>query len=225
MAFMKTNTVYITVNGTIYNSLNDYGLAIENTDYIGEPIQGDSGIVIVPGMDGILDTTDAVFGGQWYKYRKISIRFGALKPSEDWDEEMSNIRNLFNGKNIKLTFANDPDWYWSGRCSIKNFSRNRSLGTFDLVINNADPYKHKDITLTTTATTSGATVTADVTEQTIVPTITCAASITITVDNDKTFSFTSGTHKNLEMRLGPGTHSLKVKGSGAVTIFYKDGSL
>ena len=225
MSFMKTNTVDIIVDGTTYNTLEDYGFAIENTDYLGDPVVGDSGLVVVPGKNGILDMTEAVFGGPWYKYRKIKIKLGGMMDSETWDAAISSLRNLFDGKNVKLVFENDPDWYWYGRCSIKNFSHIRALGTFELCIDYADPYKHKDITLTTTATTSGATVSASVTEETVVPEVTCTASITITVDDDTTYSFVSGTHKNLEMRLSPGTHSLKVKGSGSVTIFYKDGSL
>lgn len=178
MAFMKTNAVDITVNGTTYNSLSDFGLAIQNTDYIGEPIRHQN-TTIVPGKNGLLDFTDVVFGGPTYQYRPIRIIFGGLEDSEDWDGVISDLRNLFEGKDVQLTFANDPDWYYSGRASIEKFNHNRALGVFEFRINTAYPYKQKDITLTTTATTEGASVTASVTEQTVIPQVACEENITI----------------------------------------------
>ena len=223
MAFMKTNTVDITVGGTTYNSLTNFGLAIKNTDYIGTPVR-DEHITFVPGRDGPVDYTDEVFGGPSFTYRTIEVEFGGVQEPEDWDAWISTFRNLFEGKNIKLEFATDPGWYYSGRASIEDFEHNRAIGVFALVIERAYPYKQKDVSLTTTATAAGATVSAVVTRQTVVPTVTSANSITITTGGN-TYSFDAGTHKDLDFKLAAGTHSLVVKGSGAVTIAYKDGSL
>ena len=143
MAFMKTNSVDITVNGTTYNSLTDFGLAISNTDYLGEPVQGTGNLISVPGRSGMLDTTDEVFGGQYFSHRQIKISFGGLEDPTEWDSVISRIRNLFEGKKVQLTFATDPDWYWTGRVSIEKFGHNRALGEFDFCIPYADPYKYK----------------------------------------------------------------------------------
>ena len=143
MAFMKTNSVDITVNGTTYNSLTDFGLAISNTDYLGEPVQGTGNLISVPGRSGMLDTTDEVFGGQYFSHRQIKISFGGLEDPTEWDSVISRIRNLFEGKKVQLTFATDPDWYWTGRVSIEKFGHNRSLGEFDFCIPYADPFKYK----------------------------------------------------------------------------------
>lgn len=223
MSFLKTNHVNITANGQTYNSLDDFGLAISNTDYIGTPVQ-QVNETTVPGLDGVLDFTDSVFGGPSYDYRTIKIEFGGLELPELWDQTISTFRNLFEGHDVKLVFATDPEWYYSGRCRIDAFQHTRSLGTFSFVIEHAYPYKQKDITLTTTATSAGKTLTANVTRQTVVPEVTCSSTITIN-DGNQTYEFRSGTSKNLGFRLAPGTHTLTVKGSGAVTITYKDGSL
>ena len=214
MAFMKTNSVDITVDGQTYNSLTDFGLAIENTDYLDSPVQGATGIVIVPGKSGPLDQVDDIFGEQWFSYRRIQIKFGGIEVPEEWDQRISLYRNLFEGKKVQLVFATDPDWYWTGRVKIDAFNHNRALGTFDF----------KDIILTTTATSAGVTVTAAVTRKTVVPEVTCVSDITITYNGD-TFSFSAGTHKDLAFRLTAGSNSLVVKGSGSVTIAYSDGSL
>lgn len=222
MAFMKTNTVDITVDGTTYNSLSYFGLAIENTDYIGTPVR-DGHQSFVPGRSGPVDYT-YVYGGPSFKYRPIEIIFGRTMASEDWDSWLSGFRNLFEGKQVKVEFATDPGWYYSGVCSIDEYERNRALGKFKFIIAYAYPYKQKDVTLTTTATTAGASVSAEVTRQTVIPSVTCTDNITIT-ENGTTYSFDSGTHQNPEFKLEAGTHSLLVKGSGSVTISYKDGSL
>ena len=116
MAFLKTNTVDIIVGRITYNSLDDFGLAIENTDYIGMPMQPTNNMVIVPGRSGVLDLTEAVFGRQYFQYRPIAVKFGGLEVPEDWDGVISTFRNLFEGRIVNLIFATDPDWYWTGRC-------------------------------------------------------------------------------------------------------------
>ena len=222
MAFMKTNSVDITVDGVTYNSLDDFGLAIKNTDYIGTPVRDDH-LSFVPGRNGPLDYT-YVYGEASFQYREISIEFGGLQDSEDWDTWVSTFRNLFEGKELKLEFATDPGWYYSGRASIEDFGHNRALGTFRLTINYAYPFKRKDITVNIAASSSGASATLTVTRETVIPEVTCAGSITITCGG-VTYSFDAGTHKDPDFRLTAGTHPIVVTGLGAVSIAYKDGSL
>lgn len=222
MAFLKTNSVDITVDGHTYNSLDDFGLAIHNTDYIGHPIRNEH-YSFVPGRNGPIDYTN-VFGGPSFQYRTILIEFGGQQVPEDWDTWISGFRNLFEGKEVKLEFATDPGWYYSGRVSIQDFAHKRAIGEFTFAIEKAYPFKQKDVELTATATSAGVTVSASVTRQTVVPEVNCANAITITTGG-MTYSFAPGTSKNPELRLAAGTHSLIVKGSGSVKIRYKDGSL
>lgn len=138
-----TNAVTITVvaTGKQYHTLNDWGFAIGNNNYIGTPeiIQN---YIEVPGMNGMLDMTEAISGHNIYKKRVININFGGIKKRQDWDSVISDIRNKVHGQKIKITFDNDPDYYWTGRAEIIDFDRTRELGTFTLSIPNADPYKY-----------------------------------------------------------------------------------
>ena len=224
MAFMKTNSVKITVNNTTYDSLDDFGLAIENTDCIGTPVRSADNMVAVPGRDGLLDMTDAVFGGEYFRSRDITLKFGGMQESEDWDSVISAFRNLFEGKTVKVEFATLPGWYFTGRCRIVNFKHTRALGTFTFSIPEADPYMYKDCSVTQTATSSGVSVTIPITRKTVIPVITCVSNITITKDGT-VYPFDAGTHSDPELRLTQGTNTLTIKGSGSVIIAYKDGSL
>ena len=224
MPFMKTNYVSITVDDKIYDSLHDFGLAIENTDYIGTPVRSTENLIAVPGRDGLLDTTDAVFGGAYFRSRDITIKFGGIREPEEWDTMISTFRNLFEGKTVKVTFATLPDWYFTGRCRILSFKHERPLGTFTFNIPEADPFMYRECSFTRTATSGGVSVTIPITRKTVSPTIISANNITITKDGT-VYPFDSGTHKNPELRLTQGDNILTVKGSGSVTIAYKDGSL
>ena len=103
----------------------------------------ESNIIFVAGRSGPLDLNDEVFGGATFLYRPIIIIFGGIDDPDDWDGRISTYRNLFHGKNVKLTFDNDPEFYWKGRATIEAFTRHRRLGQFELHINYADPYKYR----------------------------------------------------------------------------------
>ena len=224
MAFMKTNTVTITVDGVSYDSLQDLGLAIHNTDPIGTPVQGQMNLAYVPGHNGPVDTTEAVFGEQYFQSRPILIEFGGIETPEDWDAFIADIRNKFEGKLVRVEFATLPGWYFKGRCSIEDYSRKQALGTFTFAMNNADPYMYRDISVDLTSTAAGITYTAEVTRKTVVPTITTSAIIVITL-NGETYTFDAGTHRDMEFRLQQGDNVLTITGAATVNISYTDGSL
>ena len=67
---------------------------------------------------------------------------GGKKPREDWDSFISNIRGQLHGKNVRVTFSNDPEYFWTGRAYITDFDRSREVGQFHLSIPKANPYKY-----------------------------------------------------------------------------------
>lgn len=77
-----------------------------------------------------------------YSNRPISIELGGKKPRDNWDIFISDLRNLVEGREIKVIFDNDSGFYWTGRASIQGYDRNREIGTFTLAIPKADPYKY-----------------------------------------------------------------------------------
>lgn len=224
MRFMKTNWVDIEVNGKIYNSLKDFGLAIENTNYIGEPVQDTSNIIFVPGNSKPLDLTDAVFGEQFFQYRPINIRFGGMEHPTDWDQRISLIRNLFEGRIVKLYFYTEQDWYWKGKVHITDFSHTRALGMFNFEIPYADPYKYKDIVINVTSTAQGITVQCPNCRQKVYPTITTSADITVEY-GDYTKFLQAGTHKDTNICFTGCMNELTITGASNVTISYTEGSL
>lgn len=135
--------VKITVESTgkSWHTLNDWGLAIGNTDYIGDPVQ-ETNYIDVPGASRYLDASDSLTGHPVFKYRSIKVLLGGKRKIIDWDGVISTFRNEIEGQVVYLTFDNDLGYYWRGRVNIINFQRVRELGTFYLEIPTADPYKY-----------------------------------------------------------------------------------
>ena len=137
------NGVEISIEGTAtkYHSYDNWGLYVTNTDYIKEPKQN-TNYVSVPGRDGLLDLSDVITGRPTYSGREISIKLAGHHNKIDWDSIISAFRNNINGRICRLTFDNDKSYYWRGRIDIKDFTSALNLGTFQINIPNADPYKY-----------------------------------------------------------------------------------
>lgn len=134
-------TIEIVATGEKYHTLKDWGMAIGNNDIIGD-VSWETNYIDVPGMDGFLDASEAITGRVIYKDRPIKIELGGKRDRNSWDIFVSDIRNLVEGKEIKVVFDNDPGFYWIGRASIKDFDRTREIGRFTIAIQKADPYKY-----------------------------------------------------------------------------------
>lgn len=134
-------TIIVDELNTQYHSIHDWGLGVENNDYIGTPVLY-TNYIQVPGANKLLDASQTLTGRRTYDYRPINIKFGAVNRRESWDSIMSQFRNKIDGRIIRVIFDNDANYYWTGRCQLTEFDRVRELGTFRLQIPKADPYKY-----------------------------------------------------------------------------------
>lgn len=84
-------TITVENTGKVIDTLEDWGCAIGNNNYIKEP-DVETYYIDIPGADGFLDGSEAIAGRTVYKSREIDILLGGKKPREDWDSFISNIR-------------------------------------------------------------------------------------------------------------------------------------
>lgn len=134
-------TIIIANTNESFHTLDDWGFAIGNNNYIGDP-QQHTDFISVKGRNGLLDISEALTGRPTYSSREISVELGGIRIPQNWDSVISDLRNKIDGRQIKLIFDNDPSYFWYGRCKIEGFDRMRDLGRFKLSIPNADPYKY-----------------------------------------------------------------------------------
>ena len=136
-----TNGATITVlsTGKSYHTRRDWGLAMSNNDYLGEPIQ-ETFYLDVPGADGFLDYSEALTGRPIFKQRSIELTLGGKMDLHRWTAFISTLRVLIHGKIVQIVFDDFPGYYWVGRTEVTDFDRFRQIGTFKLSIPKADPY-------------------------------------------------------------------------------------
>lgn len=242
-------TIEVVSTGERFHTLKDWGLAMGNNNYIGDPEQ-ETYYVDVPGADGFLDYSEATAGRRIFKTRPISISLGGKKKRGDWDIFISDLRNLIEGREVKIIFDNDQGYYWIGRAKISNFDRNREIGTFTISIPKADPYKYNvadstedwlwdsfdfetgiidegtEITLTTSGGTKSYTIVPDI--MPFVPVIQVSqigtAGITMTVAGEA-YTLVKGKNRFADIVVNQEDVTLSFKGQGTLTIRYRRGSL
>lgn len=134
-------SIYVEDSAKTYHTLNDWGCALGNNNYIGDP-EMETTYITVPGRNGLIDASEVVSGRRIYKKRKLSFELSAVRSRLSWDGVISALRNNVNGRICRLTLDNDSNYFWRGRVYINDFDRFRELGTFKLDVPVADPYKY-----------------------------------------------------------------------------------
>lgn len=211
------------VNGIKFDNVHSYtdlNLVLSQVNI--PPATAKTNFVDVPGADGSVDLTEA-HGEVKYKDRACKFTFTVF-PSDDFEEKKTEISNLLNGKRCKIIVDKDPDYYWSGRCSVDEYSSNKNLHKI-VVGAVVAPYKLKN-NQTKVVVPSGTAVVRNLPggRKTVVPTITCTDNTTI-VFNGNTINLGAGTHKNLTITLVEGSNPVTVTSTGTVTFTYQEGDL
>ena len=134
-------SIYVEDSGKTYHTLDDWGCALGNNNYIGDP-EMETTYITVPGRNGMIDASEAVSGRRIYKKRALSFELAAVHSRLSWDGVISALRNNVNGRVCHLILDNDQNYFWKGRVYINGFDRFRELGTFRLEVPVADPYKY-----------------------------------------------------------------------------------
>lgn len=228
------------------HSFRDYGLWIQNTDYIGDPVLFTQ-YVTIPGRSSYLDLSEVIAGRPIYESRHIKIQLAGFKEGFFWDNFMSTMRNTYSGKLVMLIFDNDPAWYWIGRAELTGFQRERSKGAFTLSLPHADPYKYYYqatnepwkwdpfsfvdgvITDLSNQAVSGTTVIgipqsdAPVVPEIIVSSVT--GSLTISANGKRHTVTAAGTYYWPDFILYSNYDSIRFEGTATVSVSYRKGSL
>lgn len=188
--------------------------------------------VDIPGGDGSLDLTEA-HGEVKYSDRVIRVTL-SMNPASGlsetaWEAKKTEVSNSLNGLACDITLDKDPDYYWTGRCSVDSYLANKKLRQI-VVVARVRPYKLKQAeTVVTFPAGNGTTVEyKDIqldSRKTVVPTIHCAENARVYLEDNTVFEFAPGTHKQLGIVLTTGQHMLRVVSTGVVTFTFREGDL
>lgn len=240
-------TIIVESTNKTFHTLNDWGFALGNNNYISDP-QMETTYINVPYRDGLIDASEAISGRPIFKKRQLSFSLGGVRERNNWDAVISNLRNNIHGKKCKVILDNDASYYWYGRAFIEDFDRFRGLGQFTLNMPDADPYKYDVLSSTdpwlwdpfnfdtgvitqigavTITSTGNITIPRGhmpTTPQIVVSDM-ISGTFTVTYDSS-TFSLATGTNTIPSIMVGGDDEvELEFTGSATVQIVYRGGSL
>ena len=239
-----SNGIKIEVDGKSYHTLNDWGFALGNNNYISDP-ELETFYVNVPYRDGSVDLSTALTKRRVFKKRPLSFLLGGIRPRMDWDAVVSDIRNKIHGKECKITLDNDREHYWLGRVYVKDFDRTRGLGTFVISVPQADPYKYNvdvmgepwkwgPFNFKTGIVHDEGAIEVNGTEIATIPAgempvspifiVTNANELTVT-QNERTYELKNGSNRFPSLIVNDKETTLTYNGIGKVVLTYRGGSL
>lgn len=239
-------TIEVVSTGAKYHTWRDWGLTVTNGAPIGDPEQ-ETNYITVPGRSNLLDASEALTGDVVFRGRSINMQMAIVGAPAVFDLTVSRIRNLIDGRKVKITFDNDRSHYWLGRIYIKDNARTARLGAFTMSAY-VDAYKHDvassqeklrwdDMNFLTdclryigTITVSGShTLVIPKGDHGVVPTIKVSniTSQTFTMSTGgTTYTLVSGTNRFPGIKVcGPEDVTLSFSGSAKVTLTYRGESL
>lgn len=211
------------------DTYDGYGLLLASKTISAPEVR--TNYIDVPGMDGLLDASEALTGEPAYKNRTITLtllNISALSGKE-WPASASDFLNAVHGKRVKISFSEGDEYYYLGRCSLSSSPITAAKQAITATID-CDPWKYKVNETTVSRTdlsTSYKTLPLTNDRRTVIPSITVAQETTL-LWNGNTTVISSGTHRLASIRLAAGSNTLKAKvasGTGTITVTYQEASL
>lgn len=209
-----------------YHTADDWNL-IMNQKTVSPPAPK-TNYVSVPGRDGDLDLTEALSGVVNYQDRTASFVFLLTNGSHaDREDLISEIVGVLHGQSMQIIDTADyPDYYMTGRLTVKSISNNNAYGVIEIeAVCNPWRYAINQKKKTVTVQSSDGTVSAVMTNsgyKTITPTVTVTgSSITLTYGTTST-TLSAGSYTLPGLLLTPGANTVTVSGDGTIEFAYTE---
>lgn len=214
--------------------LNDYNTATDGLWTLsscvltkGEQVQA---FLEVPGRYTPLDLTDYTTEGQPY-YGNASLEV-VLESSEGdraaRQARIAELVNTFDGKSITIVHPDHPNHYLIGRVQIRPQYNDMAHAAVQLSAI-CDPWLYKKEKTVKAVTASSTEKAADIINSgrlAMVPDVSVTSSGTFTLKYGQyTWNLSSGDHILPDLYLTPGTHRVTYKGTGTLTISYREAVL
>ncbi|WP_279161125.1 hypothetical protein [Thomasclavelia cocleata] len=179
--------------------------------------------VDIPNVDGVIDLSTALTGDVVYKNRVVKITLIKDDPEGKLLKFQSEFDNRFHGKMAKLTFEEDPEYYWKGRINIEH-KIDKVIDQVTLTLD-ALPYKYKlkETVIHEKIDASKKIICTNI-RKWVTPTIEATSSMSIKFEN-KTYSVNSGKFILAGLVFKEGENEIEVTGNGDLTIIYQEGAL
>lgn len=182
----------------------------------------------VPGRYAPLDLTDYLTDGQPY-YGSASLE-ATLESSEgtrdDRQTRIMEMVNALDGHTTTIIHPDHPEHYLVGRVQIyPQYSDPAHAAVQIKAVCEPWLYKAEETVVQKTASTTAQSVwLANSGRLAVVPTVTLTGTVTLTY-GAHSWTLNEGEHLLPDLYLTPGTHQVTYKGSGTITITYREAVL
>lgn len=197
---------------------------------------------VVPGREGALDFTQALDGFVHYEQTNFVGKYRCIAPRERWKEIYSEILMFLHGARIKVVFDDDPAYYWEGRFTVNAPEFDKAKWDIEIT-GEVDPYKYYAFKPDGTwlfdpfvfdrdyawdyknmVVDGVQDVCISVPDMPIAPRFYTSAPMRLEY-NGKTYQLPKGQSVIPGLRLYDGTYTLRVIGTGTISIDFKGGRL
>lgn len=211
------------------DTYTEYGLLLASKSIALPEVR--TNMIDVPGRDGLLDASEVLTGEVTYNNRTITLKLTGVDTvsGKKWPATISDFCNKVHGKRVKITFPEDTEHYYSGRCSVGQVELVKMMQTIPVTVD-CDPWKYKNEKTTVSRSDLGtAYKQLSLTNESrpVIPTITVAQDTTL-LWGSSTINISAGDHILPAIRLAAGNNILKAKidsGTGSITVTYQEASL
>lgn len=211
------------MNGISFNEVHSYhDLNLVLSEVNIPPAVPKTKFIDIRGGDGSIDLTDALCEVR-FKDRPCKFTFTVF-PYDNFEEKKQEVSNLLNGQRKEIILDKDPDYCWTGRCSVDEYASNKKLNKI-VVGAVVAPYKLKNYQ-TKIIFPAGEAVTKTLQNgrKAVIPVVTCTANATI-IFNGNTYTLEPGVYRILGIELHQGGNRITVTSAGEVQFTYQEGDL
>ena len=205
-----------------HHSADDWGLILNSRK--NTPPTPKYARVSVDGRDGDLNLSRVLTGDIKYNNRNVSYGFVATDGSQAEREELiSTIINEIHGQEVRIIEPDDPDHYLIGEVEVSEIKNNKAYSTFE-VSATCEPYRYsinevnRLINLNSTDTN---VVLTNAGTKVIIPVITVDGSVNLKNESVE-IALTNGSYKLTAFALKKGPTVITVRGSGSITVTYRE---
>lgn len=122
------------------NTYDDFGL-IPTSRPIINPSSPRYSYIEVPGMSGVLDVSDSLTGKMSYENRTGSIEF-LVQNKKKWSDVYSELLAFMQGRFMRIVLEDDPLYYYEGRLHISSWKSNKNNSTITIDYD-LSPFKYE----------------------------------------------------------------------------------
>lgn len=134
------NGVTFIVDGVYTHSIRDLNLLMLPPKISHPTVKTKT--IDIPGSNGVKDLMQYISDIPLYENRKVDITFEILERGIIYEDKVTEVSNLLNGRYAKIIFDETPGYYFYGQCSIPEpLTNSECCGKFSVSVT-AEPYKY-----------------------------------------------------------------------------------